>query len=595
MKSNLSIIIFSASILLSVFIKDYAIAIEPPKADKNSCPFSQSVNAMQTLKEEMTKFSFQLLDQGSQAKNSLCQNYMNTLNTARTAYTSIIKTKSLTNTVRTANGDLSTPSTVSQQELASLNAQIQMSDAMQGLMGSGCQVDDQNAVSSATLQLIDSIAGTITLAGLIDPKFLLVGVSLSAISRLGVTLANWLLPKKETTRDRLSEDLKNSAFLDRLCIFRSMAYKVDEINPGTIDLPRQKQKVLEQLSLTEVRLYDHQGMRCFMKLDDALGGYQKLGLELREILSQSQVKPAAEKCSNYKYALEEQGKTTNRYRISHLYDLVWRIGCDDISIPDEATPTASPSPMLTSTLSSPPAYPSQRVADYCRNWRKLLDTVNHVDCFGTDTKAVDSFNSTAQYLFDTAAIVGEESLRQLAAEDPDMFKSYLQLKNQRELLLAETQRLNEISLDQSNSVVQIEGMLTNLGNLILGDGLTQYAHWNSKEIQRNMDESRSKIESVEDGTITEKCSAGQFVVQRIRQIEPRVQSLNKVCEYMGGNGKQPKPSFVDKTRTFSSITDLQESPLDIICTPQYLQSPRELPGLKKAANELIKACASAFR
>lgn len=585
MKNKIAEQFFSILLWTTIFTFPSASAAETTQPDKNTCPFSQSIGALQDLKDEMTKFSFQVLEQGTQAKNTLCQNYMNTLNTARNSYTSIIRTKAMTGMLQTSLVDPSTASTVSQQELFTLNAQIQMSDAMQGLMSSSCQVDDQNAVSSTALQLMDSIAGTITLAGLMDPKLLIAGVSISAVSRLGVTLANWLLPKSETERDRLNNDLKNSAFLDRLCIFRSLAYKVDEINPAITSLPIQRSKALKELSLTEAKLYDDEGMRCFLNLETAQLSYQKLGAELQEILNLTQSKPASEKCSNYKYALEDLGKTTNRYRSSHIFDLVWRIGCEDISLPDEGEIAASPAP-------SPPLpqYSSQRITDYCRHWRKLLDTINQVDCFGTDTQAINQFNITSQYLFDHAATVGEDAIRQLGSDQPDAYKNYLALKAQRDLLSTQVQKIDEAKSDRSNVIVQVEGMLTNLGNIILGSGLTEFAKWNQKEIKRNIEESQERLKLADDGMAKDKCSAAQYTNQRLRQIEPRTRSMSKVCEYLGANGKPPKPAFNDKTRTFSSITDLEQSPLDQVCTQEYIESPSELGELKKKTTENLKEC-----
>lgn len=582
------LIVISCTLFL---LCSFSFGADSPPEDKNTCPFSQNIGAMQDLKDEMTKFSFQIIDQGSQAKNTLCQNYMNTLNTARSAYTSIIKTRAMTGTLQTALGDPNAPSTVSQQELVTLNAQIQMSDAMQGLMSSSCQVDDQSAVSSTALQLMDSIAGTITLAGLMDPKLLIAGVSISAVSRLGVTLANWLLPKQETDRDRLNNDLKNSAFLDRLCIFRSLAYKVDEINPALTTLPIQRSNALNTLSITEAKLYDDEGMRCFMNLESAQLSYQKLGAELREVLNLTQSKPASEKCFNYKYALEDVGRTTNRYRSSHLFDLVWRIGCEDISLPDEVEPSPSPSASTSSAPISIPQYSSQRITDYCRHWRKLLDTFNQVDCFGTNTQAIDQFNLTAQYLFDHSAIVGEDAIRQMGSDQPDAYKNYLALKAQKDLLNTQLQKIDEAKNDRSNVIVQVEGMLTNLGNIILGTGLTEYAKWNQNEIKRNLDDSQEKLKSTQNGTGQDKCSAAQYATQRIRQIEPRSRSINRVCEYLGANGKPPKPAFNDKTRTFSSITDLEHSPLDQVCTQEYTGTPPELGELKKTTIQNLKECA----
>jgi|GEM_PF-5362951 len=570
-----SIIAILISYLL--LMESKAFAVEASTADKNSCPFTQSSGTFQSVKDQMTQFSFQVLEQGSQAKNTLCQNYMNTLNTARTTYTSILRGKSLAATVATPP---TATTALSQQEIAGINAQIQMSDAMQGLLGSGCQVDNQQALGAAALNIIDSVAGTITLAGLVDPRLLLVGVSMSAVSRLGVTLANWMLPRKETARDRLQDDLKNSAFLDRLCIFRSLAYKVDELNPTPKDLATQRRKTTYRFEQTELELYDQAHFRCLLNMEAAQSSYQKLSAELQEILALAQSKSDAEKCANYKYSLETEGKTTGRYRISHLFDLVWRIGCEDIGLPGESDAS-----------SKEPSYPSQRIADYCRNWRSLVDTTNQVDCFGKDQKAIQAFNSTAGYLFDQAAIVGEDALREIREADSDIYKMYRQLKDQRDLLEAQVNRLETLSSDQSDGIVQIESMLTNLGNIILGDGLHNYVEWNLGAIARNIDESTAKLKSIQEGSKQEKCSAGQYASQRIRQIEPRIHALKKVCEYLGSKGKPPKPPFIDPTRTFSSIIDLEESPLERICTKRNLETPSELPKLTKLTHENLKECA----
>lgn len=570
MKNNCQSSIVCIFISALLLMESTALGVDTPIDDKNSCPFTQSLGSFQGVKDQMTQFSFQILEQGSQAKNTLCQNYMSTLNTARTAYTGILRGRSLTATssLATMAGATPTPSTaLSQQEIASVNAQIQMSDAMQGLLSSGCQVDNQQALGATALNIIDSIAGTMTLAGLVDPRFLLVGVSMSAVSRLGVALANWMLPRKETTRDRLQEDLKNSAFLDRLCIFRSLAYKVDELNPSTKDLAAQRRKTMDRINQTEFELYEQPEFRCLLNLETAQSSYQKLGAELQEILALAQTKSDSEKCANYKYALESEGKTTGRYRISHLFDLVWRIGCDENA-----------------------SYPTQRIADYCRSWDSLINTTNQVDCFGKDEKVIQAFNSTAQHLFDQAAIVGEDSLRDTRESDPDVYKMYRQLKDQRDLLEAQVKRLDELSTDQSNGIVQIESMLTNLGNLILGDGLYSYVEWNRGEIERSIDESTNKLNSVRDGSRQEKCSAGQYASQRLRQIEPRIHSLEKVCEYLGAHGKPPKPPFIDPTRTFSSIIDVEESPLNRICTKKNLDTPSELSELTQLTRENLKAC-----
>jgi hypothetical protein len=565
---------------------------------KNSCPFTKSSDSMMQLKEQLGKFSFQLLQQGNPTKDGICQSYMNTLNAARVAYSNVLRSQKLSSSADNNNANNS-------NNQADLDAQIQMSNALGGMLNANCLVDDEAAISSTALNLMNSISNTITVAGLIAPQALLIGVGLSALSQLGAALANALM-SHDGPKDRLGNLLQNDAFLERLCIFRQLAYNVDAVDMDSIDAKKQKAIMEKQLNELQSKLYDSGGIQCFLTKESSQVGYEQLAGELKEIVSANDKKAASQKCATYTYAVEEKSRVTGRERGSQLFDLAWRIGCEDIGFMDlpqeesapldnegseeteEAEESADPG-----TISKPETstiIQSRRVKDFCNQWRKLMDQLKAVDCFSSNTADIESFNNTAEFIFTNAASAGESSLQDSKDNNPDLYSEYRKLKDQQDFLVKQIKLLKDINQDQSSTVVQAQGMLTGLGDLLLGKGLKQYAEWNKKEILRNLKSTEEKLENAESGTRRERCAAGQFATQRLRQIAPRTQSLQKVCTSLGAHGTGPQPPFKDPSRTFDSIVDLEESPLDEVCTEEFLKAPREYETLMKTNAAFMKDC-----
>jgi hypothetical protein len=587
---------------------------------RETCPFTRASGTMLQTKDQLSKFSFQLVQQGSQAKDGICQTYMNTLNAARTAYGNILRSAKLS---ASAGGTTSSSSSTTQAEL---DAQIQMSSALGGMLNSNCVVDDESAISATALNVMNSISNTLTIAGLVAPQALLVGVGLSAVSQLGSALANALI-SHDAPKDRLNNLLQSDAFLERLCIFRQLAYNVDAIDMDLVDAQGQKRLMETQLADVTRKLYNNDGIQCFITRETAQIGYEQLSSELKDILAASDKKAASQKCANYTYAIEDRSKASGRVRGAHLYDVAWRIGCRDIGYKDpesEEAATGSPqeqalqetsaeastapdasaatapteAPKTTTTAPEAPApepanpisFRSRRVRDFCSQWRNLMDRFETVDCFGLDATAVQAFNEIAEFIFTNAASASEAAIEEERQNSPDLYATYLNLKGQKIFLEGQLKILNDVNTDQANILVQAQGMLTNLGDILLGKGLKQYADWNKKEISRNLENTEEKLEDAGKDNKAVRCTAGQYATQRMRQILPRIDSLQKVCTVMGAHGKAPQPAFKDPTRTFDSIIDLQESPLDEVCTDNYLKLPKNYYELVKKTAEYMKDC-----
>lgn len=563
---------------------------------KYNCPFNKAGSAFGPLKDQLASFSIQLAEQKTPEKQSLCQKYVDTMNTARQGLESVAQAQASSAATSMMTIDETTGyygNTEARRQYLNLQAQLQVSSALQGLLNSGCSLHDDDQVVTYGLSVMDGLASTVTLAGFFDPKFFLAGVAVSSISRLGLALARWLLPKTETDQDRLYNAIRNDAFLGRLCIFRNLAYRFDEIDPGKMDGDVHQKDVEIALREVDSKILANEGMSCYLKLDEDFSGYRKLGRDLSAIFENTRPKEV-DKCTEFVYALQEKGKETQAARGPHLIRLGLAMGCEkvDPDLPEGADRSGGDGTaklFFRSTVVGNANFQSARVHDFCIHWQKMLDFFRDptVSCRNQGDPRVAEFIQSTDFVFSHAATASEAAWREV--EDEDLYSSFRKLKSAKDYLEAEQNRVSQLKDGESSDLVQVQSMVTSLGNLMLGEGLTGYAQWNKSEVMRNLENATERLRKAEDGTPQERCDAARYASQRLRQISPRVGTMKKICDVMGAHG-EPIPPFRDRTRTFSSIVDLQESPLEKSCSSELVAMPSEYTELSEAAEQGLKDC-----
>lgn len=526
-----------------------------PQASKYECPFASKTPALTGLKEQIRTLAGQTLDPGKQ--DGRCQQLMSQFRTNSDSFQKLQEAISI-------DKDTGAIRTYSAEETRS---RLAIGDSLTGLLNAGCSFKENGRFLEGSLTFMDALASGVSATGFYSPVNFVIGAGIAAASRLGLAIANWF---KNNSAEfvNLKKEMKSDSFKDRLCTFRSLAYRVDELDPGLKDLSKRQTAIEDERAKNAQRMASDQ-FRC---LRDAELNSQNVFTWLKQVqpvLGQLQAKDPSQKCDELRYLLGEKS--------SLIDSTTSQIGCDD--------PAKTKSP---------------RQQDFCERWKAFSSKKESIDCLGGDSKKnakLARFINEGLFVLNNLAAVTTENIQRTGAASGDLFAQFVQLRDANSLLAAESERLKQLAKSPQNEseVIQADLMLKEIGGILLKDGLPDYADHNREQAQHFFETAQSALKK---GRHKNKCNASLAARHEFRFVQPKLTNLKQICETLGANG-EPRPPFNESSRDFNTITgeenrkktsvfsSKRQSPLQNVCAVKQIPTDKEISELGSKIDKLF--------
>ncbi len=511
------------------------------------CPFRRSNSELDLVTTEA--INLQLVANTPDSKINQCasqlQNFNDTIN----------KTAELKTKLDLAQSQSNKLSPEQESELKKEIETTQLAaNSFNNLLKMGCEFkngpNDISRIGYSLISVLDVSAAVLS----INPANALIATSAALTGRLVVSLSKWLFEHPNNSQILTKEAGDSRRFINDLCLFRTLAYKYDDLYIDPFEDPSSELKNRELIkNKASARVLEIK--QCITPTpNDALTGLTHFSKELLNI-SEGQV--SQKQC----LSLVKKFRESTAAGKNHLRDLFGTFHC--------------PTP--------PPEMGINAIA-YCNNFQ-ALETLTSGDTF--EKCEEDLFQKKLLAKFTNISDIIFQSIQEGAKQNPtkisddDLMKLKVAENEERVAILkyATLQGLLEESpLTQANSA---KSMMA-LGRTILGDRFDDFTKQTLKTMTKNMKEAEgnlspvlkqiNKFEKISDPTVKmkmkyEMCTSSKLVRQQLGVAYNSGIGLSDVCFFMKGEGTPPLKS---KHLNFDNYSTDNKKRFGLFTTEAYL-------------------------
>lgn len=536
------------------------------------CPFKKLNSELDLVTNEA--INLQLVSNTPDAKLNQCatqlQNFNDTINK-----TAELKTK--LDLAQSHSGSLS-PEQESELKKEIETTQV-AANSFNNLLKMGCEfqngTNDISRIGYSLISVLDISAAVLS----VNPANTLIATSAALSGRLVVSLSKWLFEHPNNNQILTKEASDSRRFINDLCLFRTLAYKYDDLyidpfkDPKVELLNRQEIKNKASARVSELR-------QCTTPVpNEALTGLVSFS---KELLNISEGSVSQKQCLN----LIKKFKESSSNGKGTLRDLAISFNC----------PTPSPDQGINA-------------AAYCNNYQ-AIDKLTSVDIYEScededfQKKLSAKFTNISDIIFQSIQEkskantfkASEDDLARLkAAENEERFaiQKYASLQG----------LLEESPITQANSAKS----MISLGRTILGDRFDEFSKQTLKSMNKNMDEAKrnlspvlkkmsriQKISRLSDRAKTkdELCTSSKLARQQLGVAYNSGVGLTDVCFFMKGTGNPPLKSenlnfdnySTDNKKRFGLFTT--EAYLSVRCEKAEKQIQKNITAIKEMVVKL---------
>jgi hypothetical protein len=511
------------------------------------CPFRKSNSELDLVTNEA--INLQLVANTPDSKLNQCatqlQNFNDTINK-----TAELKTK--LDLAQSHSGSLSP------EQEAELKKEIETTqvaaNSFNNLLKMGCELkngtNDISRIGYSLISVLDISAAVLS----VNPANTLIATSAALSGRLVVSLSKWLFEHPNNNQILTKEASDSRRFINDLCLFRTLAYKYDDLyidpfeDPTAELLNRQEVKNKASARVQELK-------QCVTPVpNEALTSLTTFS---KELLNLSEGSVSQKQCLN----LIKKFKDVSPNGKNNLRDLAISFNC----------PSPSPDQGINATA-------------FCNNYQ-AIEKLTAGDIYESceddhfQKKLVAKFTNITDIIFqsiqekskENTFKVSEDDLMKLKAAENDeriAIQKYASLQG----------LLEESPLTQANS----SKSMISLGRTILGDRFDNFSKQTLKSMNKNMDEAEGnlspilrkmkKLEKISNPfekakTQNELCTSSKLARQQLGVAYNSGIGLSDVCFFMKGAGTPPLKS---KNLNFDNYSTENKKRFGLFTTEAYL-------------------------
>jgi hypothetical protein len=535
-------------------VKNYMSENDPGKkkaiADKmlKECPFRKTNSELETLTTEAVN-----LQLSANVPNSMfnqCSTQLKSFND------SISRSAELKNKIDQAT---LTNKTLTAEEQAEIKKEIEITqmaaNSFNNLLQLGCEFKNTSSeISNIGFRLINVLDAS-SMVLLANPAHALVASSAAITGRLVISLSQWLFDRPNQNQLLTKETQDSKRFINDLCLFRTLAYKYDELyvdpfeDPNIALLERQVEKNKATAAANELR-------QCTStNLSEPIAGLASFSKELLTIVDTNSTQ---KQCLNLVSRFNSEGSPKVGNPIKNLAQ---SYGCPD------------PGPEA-----------STHVRAYCRSFESIKELCSG-DYFEKcedpefQKKLNAKFTSLSEILFQSA----QETTKQNTPKPKDDDLQRLRIAEQEEkIAIQRYASLQAILEDSPMTHVNSSKSMMSLGRTVLGDRFDVFAKDTFKSIEKNLEEAddilsplprrmekakklRSPAEQAR--AVSDVCTKASQARQQLATVYHSSVGMTDICFVMKGQGIPPLKS---QSLNFDNYSSGEKRTLGIFKTESYL-------------------------
>ncbi len=530
------------------------------------CPFRRSNSELDLVTTEA--INLQLVANTPDAKINQCasqlQNFNDTIN----------KTAELKTKLDLAQSQSNKLSPEQENELKKEIETTQLAaNSFNNLLKMGCEFkngpNDISRIGHSLISVLDVSAAFLS----INPANALIATSAALSGRLVVSLSKWLFEHPNNNQILTKEAGDSRRFINDLCLFRTLAYKYDDLYIDPFEDPSSELKNRELIkNKASTRVLEIK--QCITPApNDALTGLTQFS---KELLSLSEGQVSQKQC----LSLVKKFRESTTSGKNQLRELAQTFNC--------------PTPSLEMGI---------KAIAFCNNFQALENLTSgdiyekcEEDLF--QKKLLAKFTNISDIIFQSIQEGAKQNPSKIS--DDDLMKLKVAENEERVAILkyASLQGLLEESpLTQANSA---KSMMA-LGRTILGDRFDDFTKQTLKTMTKNMKEAEgnlspilkqiNKFEKISDPIVSMKmkfeiCTSSKLVRQQLGVAYNSGIGLSDVCFFMKGEGTPPLKS---KNLNFDNYSTDNKKRFGLFSTEAYLS------GRCEKAEKLIQKNISSIR
>lgn len=514
------------------------------------CPFKKSNSELETLTSEAVN-----LQLSANVPNSMfnqCSTQLKSFND------SISRSAELKTKIDQTN---LTNKTFTTEEQAQIKKEIEITqmaaNSFNNLLQLRCEFKNTSSeISNIGFRLINILDAS-SMVLLANPAHALIASSAAITGRLVISLSQWLFDRPNHNQLLTKETQDSKRFINDLCLFRTLAYKYDELyvdpfeDPTNALLERQSEKNKAIAAANELR-------QCTStSLAEPVAGLASFSKELLTIVDTTSTQ---KQCLNLvsKFNAEGAPKVGNPIK-----NLAQSYGC--------------PNP-------GPEA--STHVKAYCRSFDAIKEL-----CAGDyfekcedpefQKKLNAKFTSLSEILFKSAQETTKENTPKPKEDDLQKLKI---AEQEEKIAIQRYASLQAILEDSPMTHANSSRAMLSLGRTVLGDRFDEFSKDTFKSIEKNMDEAEDllsplnrKMEKAKKlknaaqqmRTIGEICTKATQARQQLALAYHSSVGMTDICYVMKGKGIPPLKS---QSLNFDNYSSDEKRKFGIFKTESYLST-----------------------
>lgn len=423
-------------------------------ADKltRECPFRKDGSELENLGNQA--INLQLSANTSDAKLNQCTAQLQNFNES-VSRTAELKTKL----------DLSRTVDLTPEENAALQEEIKATQvaasAFNNLLQSGCEFkngsSDIASIGNRFINILDTTAAVVSL----NPANMLIATSAAISGRLVVSLSKWLFDHPSGNELLTKETISSKRFINDLCLFRTLAYKYDDLYIDPFEDPNQELLIRQVLKNKAATLTNELRSCTTQAPNDALNQLSSFSKDLASAVDGT---VSQRQCLNlvnkYRTSLNNEDKG------NHLQKLRMTYGCP---MPEENS--------------------APHIKAFCKN-QVALNELTSGDIYeqcedeSFQKKIASKFTSLSDIIFQSVQESSKAVI--LVSAKPDDLQKLRDAEQNEKIAIQRHASLQAIMEDSPLTHVNSSKSMLALGRTILGDRFDDFTEQTIKASAKNL-------------------------------------------------------------------------------------------------------------